>query len=167
MGSSSKRHDKIDLKKHVKTTAVYFSVQDKVDLKKHVKATTTAVYFSVQNKVYLKNREDYSGLLFRTAVRFVWRIAPKHLMTMTADQLSVDLGCHCVFLVFAGLSTTCTSPSDASPTLLFFGGGLSSPAKSTISQPFWATRSAKELPAPPPTVLFSVELKSSPAYLAF
>ena len=25
-------------------------------------------------------------------------------------------------------------PSDASPTLLFFGGGLSSPAKSTISQ---------------------------------
>ena len=95
MGSSSKRHDKIDLKKHLKTTAVYFSVQDKVDLKKHVKATT-AVYFSVQNKVYLKNREDYSGLLFRTAVRFVWRIAPKHLMTMTADQLLVDLGCHCV-----------------------------------------------------------------------
>ena len=96
----------------------------------------------------------------------MWRIAPKHLMTMTADQLLVDLGGHFVFLVFAGLSTTCTSPSDASPTLLF-GGGLSSPAKSTIPQSFWATRSVKEVPAPPPTVLFSVGLRSSPAYLAF
>ena len=97
----------------------------------------------------------------------MWRIAPKHLMTMAADQLLVDLGGHFVFLVFAGLPTTCTSPSDASPTLLFFGGGLSSPAKSTISQSFWATRSAKEMPAPSPTFLFSVGLRSSPAYLAF
>ena len=129
---------------------------------------TTAVYFSVQDKVHLKKtREDYSGLLFSTAVRFVWCIAPKHLMTMTADQLLVDLGGHIVFLMFAGLSTTCTSPSDASPTLLFFGGGLSSPAKNTISQSFWATRSAKEVPAPPPAILFSVGLRSSPAYLAF
>ena len=97
---------------------------------------TTAIYFSVQDKVHLKKREDYSGLLFSTAVRLVWRIVPKHLMTMTADQLLVDLGGHFVFLVFASLSTTCTSPSDASPTLLFSGGGLSSPAKSTISQSF-------------------------------
>ena len=37
-GSSSKRYDKVDFKKHVKTTiAVYISVQDKVNLKKHVK----------------------------------------------------------------------------------------------------------------------------------
>ena len=128
--------------------------------------TTTSVYFSVQDKV---TRDDYyySGLIFSTAVRLVWRIAPKHLTTMTADQLLADLGGHFVFLVFAGLSTTCTSPSDASPTLLYFGGGLSSPAKSTISQSFWATRSAKEMPAPPPTFFFSVGLRSSPAYLAF
>ena len=48
-GAPLKKHvkDKVNLKKHVKTTtAVYFSVQDKVHLKKHVK--TTAVYFSVQ-----------------------------------------------------------------------------------------------------------------------
>ena len=38
-----------------------------------------------------KTREDYySGLLFSAAVRLVWRIAQKHLMTMTADQTSVD-----------------------------------------------------------------------------
>ena len=66
----------------MKTTAVRFSVQDKVDLKKHVK-TTTAVYFSVQDKVYLKKhvKTTYSGFLFSTAVRFVWRIAPKHFIT--------------------------------------------------------------------------------------
>ena len=62
MGSSSKRHDKIDFKKHVKTTAVYFSLQDKVDLKKHVK-TTTAVYFSVQDKVHLRVPYTQYGFL--------------------------------------------------------------------------------------------------------
>ena len=151
----------------MKTTAVYFSVQDKVDLKKR-EDYYSGLLFSTGQVHLKKKHEDYSGLLFRTAVRFVWRIAPKYLMTMTeADQLLVDLGGHFVFLVFAGLSTTCTSPSDASPTLLFFGEGLPSPAKSTISQSFWATRSTKEMPAPPPAALFSVGLRSSPAYLTF
>ena len=39
--------------------------------------------FSTGQSPLKKTREDYSGLLFSTAVRFVWRIAPKHLMTMT------------------------------------------------------------------------------------
>ena len=59
----------INFKKHLKTTAVYFSVQDKVYLKKHVKTTTTAVYFSVQDKVHLKRHVKTTAVYFSVQQR--------------------------------------------------------------------------------------------------
>ena len=47
--------------------------------------TRIAVYRTGQSPLK-KTSEDYSGLLFSTAVRFVWRIAPKHHMTMTDSR---------------------------------------------------------------------------------
>ena len=161
--------DKVDLKKHVKTTtAVYFSVQDKVNLKRHVK-TTTAVYFSVQDKVNLKRHVKTTAVYFSvhsSEVCVAHRTKTPYYYYDSRPTLGGFRRPLCLLGV-CGLVNYLHPLSDASPTLLFFGRGLSSPAKSTISQSFWATRSAKEVPAPPPVSLFSVGLRYSTAYLAF
>ena len=131
--------------------------------------TTIAVYFSVQyrTKSHVKTDYYYSDLLFSTAVRLMWRMLPKHLMTMTADQLLVDLGGHLCLLGVCGLVNHLHLSFGCFPytPLLRLGAVLTRQEHDLTI--LLGSSFGERVPAPPPTFLFSVGLRSSPAFLAF
>ena len=119
-------------------SAVYFSVQDKVDLKTH--ATLQRFTFQYSSEVCVAHR-------IKTPHDYDSR------PTLGGFRRPI-----CLLGVCGLVNHLIHSSSSA--------GGCPHPPRARSHNPT-ATRSAKEVPTPPPAVLFSVGLRSSPAYLAF